>query len=152
MQAQQKRAIGITVAIGIVLILLVIVFVSRYACGGVEQGSARIACFRDMAIIILMFETFVAILLVAVMVVLVAMLTMTVQQEVVPILNSAQQTVKTVETTTTFVSDTVVTPIIRVHQTVAGVKGFLIALFAKRARQDQQEPTGRTETRRERQQ
>jgi hypothetical protein len=130
-QRQQQRAIAITVAIGIVFILLVILFVSRYACGGVEQGTARIACFRDMAIIIIMFETFVAIMLIAVMVVLVAMLTMTVQEKVVPILASAQDTAKRVETTTNFVSDTVVTPIIRVSEIVSGVQGFLKAVFKR---------------------
>ncbi len=117
-----------------ILVLLALVIIAAFIlalygiCG---SRSDVVACVRDVAIIILMLETFVVTLLLLLIVVLFGMLVTTVRNEIIPILKSAKHTVDTVQGTTTFVSDTLVSPLISLVGFGSGIKGTLSALASR---------------------
>jgi hypothetical protein len=87
------------------------------------------ATARDISIIIVAFETIVVNILLAILIIQVIRLTRMLRDEVLPILNSTQETVGTVRGTATFVSDYVVQPVVKVASVSAGVrKGVTTAL------------------------
>jgi hypothetical protein len=87
---------------------------------------------RDVAIIVLAFETLMVIFFLGVMTVLLIYVILTLEREIKPVLNATSETVYTVRGTTTFVSDTVVSPIMSVASMVGAVKGAAQAIAALR--------------------
>ncbi len=83
---------------------------------------------RDIAVIILAFETLVVIFFLGVVTVLLIYVILTLEREIKPVLNATSETVYTVRGTTTFVSDTVVSPIMTVASIVGAVKGVAQAI------------------------
>jgi hypothetical protein len=83
---------------------------------------------RDIAIIVLAFETLVVIFFLLVMTVLLIYVILTLEREIKPVLNATSETIYTVRGTTTFVSDTVVSPIMTVASIVGAVKGAAQAI------------------------
>jgi hypothetical protein len=76
---------------------------------------------RDLAIVLLALESFVVGVFLIVLIWEVRNLTKLLREEIKPILESADETVRTVRGTTTFVSDTFVNPMIRVSGFFSGV-------------------------------
>ncbi len=92
---------------------------------------------RDLAIVFLAIEAFVVTLLLAVMGVLLARLINMLRHEIEPVLASLQETAHTVRGTTTFVSDSFVSPLIRLSSLFSGVGGTLRALrFSSKKKED----------------
>ncbi|MEW6233147.1 MAG: hypothetical protein AB1566_12645 [Chloroflexota bacterium] len=89
---------------------------------------------RDIAIIILVLESFIVTLLLAIVVVLLWQLIDMLKKEIKPVLASARQTADTVKGTTTFVSDGLVAPLIRVYSLSSGVLGTFRGLIRKMVR------------------
>jgi|YNPNPStandDraft_1061719.scaffolds.fasta_scaffold20928_2 hypothetical protein len=89
---------------------------------------------RDVAIIVLAIESILIGVLLAVLVIQVIRLVRLLRQEVLPILNSTQETVSTVRGTATFVSDHLVQPVVKVASYSAGVRQALNALLRFRHR------------------
>jgi len=89
---------------------------------------------RDIAVIILAFETLVVIFFLGVVTVLLIYVILTLEREIKPVLNATSETVHTVRGTTTFVSDTVVSPIMRAASIVGAVKGAAQAIAGLRPR------------------
>ncbi len=87
---------------------------------------------RDIAIIIVAFESIVIGILLAILVIQVIRLVRMLKNEVLPILNSTQETVGTVRGTATFVSDHLVQPVVKVASFTTGVRKA--ATFALRIR------------------
>jgi hypothetical protein len=77
---------------------------------------------RDIAIIIVAFESIVIGILLAILVIQVIRLVRMLRDEVIPILNSTQDTVGTVRGTATFVSDHLVQPVVKVASFSAGAR------------------------------
>ncbi len=77
---------------------------------------------RDIAIIIVAFESIVIGILLAILVIQVIRLVRMLRNEVLPILNSTQETVGTVRGTATFVSDHLVQPVVKVSSFTTGVR------------------------------
>ncbi|HEX9116088.1 MAG TPA: hypothetical protein VGA61_08470 [Anaerolineae bacterium] len=77
---------------------------------------------RDIAIIIVAFESIVIGILLAILVIQVIRLVRMLRDEVLPILNSTQETVGTVRGTATFVSDHLVQPVVKVASFSAGAR------------------------------
>jgi hypothetical protein len=117
-------------AIVLVLLLIVAAIVAGLygLCG---SSSSALQCVRDVAIIVLVLETFVVTLLLALIVLLFGRLISTIQDQVMPVLHSAQRTAQTVEGTTKFVSDTVVAPLISLAGFAAGLRGTVAALLMR---------------------
>ena len=79
------------------------------------------AAVRDLAIILLAVESLVIGVVLIVLVWEIRNLAKLLREEIKPILDSADETVRTVRGTTVFVSDTFVNPMVRVSGFVTGV-------------------------------
>ncbi len=77
---------------------------------------------RDIAIIIVAFESIVIGILLMVLVFQVIRLIRMLREEILPIITSTQETVGTVRGTATFVSDHVVQPVVKVASFTAGAR------------------------------
>jgi hypothetical protein len=91
-----------------------------------------LAAARDLSIVFLAVESLVIGILLIILILQLVSLTKLLRDEIKPILNSADETVRTVRGTTTFVSDTFVTPMVRVSSFAAGVAQALRILTRKR--------------------
>lgn len=89
---------------------------------------------RDIAIIVLALESIVIGVLLAVLVIQVIRLVKLLREEVLPILNSTQETVSTVRGTASFVSDHVVQPVVKVSSYAAGARQAVSTLLGRRGR------------------
>ena len=91
---------------------------------------------RDVAIIFLALEALVVTLLLGIVVVLLWRLVNLLQREIKPVLSSLQQTASTVRGTTEFVSDSFVSPLIRLSSFFSGLGGAARALFSHSRRKE----------------
>ena len=123
-----QRATVVLVALAIIAILVLSVY---GICGTSSSVVAFVACVRDVAIIILMLETFVVTLLLLIIVLLFGQLVATIRHEILPILNSAKRTVDAVQGTTTFVTETLVAPLISIAGFGSGLRGTFLALLGR---------------------
>jgi hypothetical protein len=119
----------------VILVLVAMLGLGLYGvCGSNMTKSEVVQCVRDVAIVVLVLETFVVTLLLALIVLLFGRLLSTIQNEIMPILNSAKRTVNTVQGTTTFVSDSLVAPLIGLAGFGSAIKGTLGALVNRSQR------------------
>jgi len=120
-QASEKRSnTGRNVGIAlIVVVLLAIVGASIY---GMVRFPNTTAALRDIAIIALALVTLIIGLFLIILIFQLQSLIALLRDEIRPILDSAAETANTVRGTTTFVSDTVVTPLIQVASVLSGVR------------------------------
>jgi hypothetical protein len=81
-----------------------------------------IAAVRDVAIIVLAVESIIIGIILALLLWQVRSLTRLLQDEVKPILDDVRETTGTVKGTTRIVSETVVTPAVRISSFVTGVR------------------------------
>ena len=80
------------------------------------------ATIRDIAIIIVAIESIFVFILLGILVWQIWRLTKLVQTEIKPVLDDARDTVNTLRSTTTFLSDNVVTPVTKASSQVAGAR------------------------------
>ena len=121
-----KRAVAVVLA----LLIVALIVLGLYAACGNNEGT--LTCVRDMAIIVLVLETSVVTLLMALIVILLGRLISMIQEQVLPVLESAKKTVQTVQGTTAFVSDSLVAPLIRIAGFGSAIKGTVRALFGRK--------------------
>ncbi len=91
-----------------------------------------LAFVRDLAIVLLAVESLVIGVVLIILVLEVRSLARLLRDEIKPILNSADETVRTVRGTTTFVSDTFVKPLVRVSSFATGVAQVLRVLVRRK--------------------
>jgi len=91
-----------------------------------------VAFVRDLAIILLAVESLVVGVLLIVLIWEVRNLARLLREEIKPILDSADETVRTVRGTTTFVSETFVTPMVRVSSFASGLARALRILVRRK--------------------
>jgi len=119
--------------IGIAIIAVVVIGLALLGAGYFLYWRPDMTIFlRDIAVIILAFETLVVIFFLLVMTVLLISVILTLEREIKPVLNATSETIYTVRGTTTFVSDTVVSPIMTVASIVGAVKGAAQAIAGLR--------------------
>ncbi|MBI3740272.1 MAG: hypothetical protein HY257_00760 [Chloroflexi bacterium] len=87
---------------------------------------------RDLAIILLAVESLVIGVVLVLLILELRSLIRFLREEVEPILHSADETVRTVRGTTTFVSETLVTPMVRASGFLAGATQALKILTRRR--------------------
>ncbi len=87
---------------------------------------------RDIAIIILAVESIVIGVLLGLLVIQVIRLVKLLREEVLPILNSTQETVSTVRGTASFVSEHLVQPMVKVSSYAAGARQAVRTLLGGR--------------------
>ena len=90
------------------------------------------AFVRDLAIILLAVESLVIGVMLVVLIWEIRNLAKLLREEIKPILDSADETVRTVRGTTTFVSDTFVNPMVRATSFMAGVTQALRILTRRK--------------------
>jgi hypothetical protein len=113
---QALRTAAIVVAVLIVLALV------GLAIWGMATHPLLTAVVRDIAIVVLALVTIVIGLFLAILIFQLQSLIGLLRDEVKPILESANQTASTVKGTTTFVSDSVVRPMIEAASLAAGLR------------------------------
>jgi hypothetical protein len=89
------------------------------------------ATIRDIAIIIIAIQTIIIGILLSILVWQVWRLVQLLQTEVQPLLDDAQETVRTVRGTAVFVSDSVIEPVVRTSGTIARWRRIVLALAAE---------------------
>jgi cytochrome b subunit of formate dehydrogenase len=122
----KKMIVIVSIAAVVIVALLVIAGFFLYS------QPQTTTFLRDIAVIILAFETLVVIFFLGVMTVLLIYVILTLEREIKPVLDATSETVYTVRGTTTFVSDTVVSPIIKVASTVGAIRGAAQAIAGLR--------------------
>ncbi len=90
----------------------------------------QIAAVRDIAIIVLAVESIIIGIVLVLLLWQVRSLTRLLQEEIKPILDSAQETVGTIRGTTHLVSDTIVSPAVKIGGFASGVRRTLEVLLA----------------------
>ncbi len=119
------QMIGMAVGVVLAIVLSCALLVWLNSVGGLQA-------LRDVLIIFLAFESILVFILLAWLMLQVQSLVEYMNNEVKPILGSVQESVNTVTTTTTFLQDSVVTPVIRARSTAAGVAQTFRALTRRR--------------------
>jgi hypothetical protein len=114
--------------IGIVATVILILAIVGAAVYGLATNPPVTAVLRDISIIVLALVTIVTGIFVAVLVFQLQSLIVLLRDEIFPILESVNQTVSTVRGTTTFVSDSVVSPMITVASYASAVRQSIKAL------------------------
>ncbi len=89
------------------------------------------AFVRDLAIILLAVESLVIGAVLIILVLEIRNLAKMLRDEIKPILESADETVRTVRGTTTFVSENLVNPVVRVSSFASGVTRAVRILFRR---------------------
>ncbi|MGA9350048.1 MAG: hypothetical protein WBW48_14765 [Anaerolineae bacterium] len=124
--------------IGILVVVIVLLVVMCYFLFTAPRETEII---RDISIIVLALESIVVLLLLGVVIGMLWWLIQTLERKITPILdttnetvNSVSETVNTVRGTATFVSDAVVSPIIKVISYASGVKSAVQTLTKWRSR------------------
>ncbi len=116
----QSKRIGILIGVVSVAILLLVVIL--LAISAMVRNPEATETIRDVAIILLALEGFVIGLALTILIVQVARLTILLENEVKPILESTNETVNTLRGTTTFLSDNLAAPVIRANSVAAAVR------------------------------
>jgi hypothetical protein len=131
-RARRWLIIGASIA-GVLLIGLVVlmVFLSITAYqaardgAGPSPGGVVVGLLRDAAIVFVAFETLIIGLLLIVLMLQLQSLTVLLRDEIKPMLEAANETVRTVRGTTKFVSHNVVSPVMKWSGYAAGVRRIL---------------------------
>ena len=89
---------------------------------------------RDVAIIILALESIIIGILLVVLIFQIQGLVRVLSEEIRPILDSVNETANTVRGTTAFVSDTVVSPVMRISGIVSALRRIIEFLMRPRAK------------------
>ncbi|MBM3134615.1 MAG: hypothetical protein FJZ89_04865 [Chloroflexi bacterium] len=119
--------------VGIIVVLLVVaglVALSYWAF-----ATDGLNGLKNLAIVLLALETIVVTALLVVVVLLLARLVGMLQEEIAPVLKSVQQTASTVRGTTTFVSDTFVSPLIQIASALSGLSGTIKAVLGSKRKE-----------------
>lgn len=93
---------------------------------------AALTFIRDLAIVLLAVESLVIGIVLIILILEVRNLARLLRDEIKPILDSADETVRTVRGTTTFVSENLITPVVRVSSFATGISQALRILVRRR--------------------
>lgn len=128
--------------IGLVLIAVVLLAAIGAALFLLATHPPATVFLRDIAIITLALVTIIIGLFLIILIFQLQSLIALLRDEIRPLLDSANQTASTVRGTTTFVSDAVVTPMIRLASLSAGVAQTLRTLSRTGHKGNRQRPPG----------
>lgn len=120
------------VLVGIFLIVFLIAVVVGLVLGEHDAVANWVAIFRDLLLIVLAMEGMVMGVALIVLVIQLAALVNVLQNEIKPIVDSANQTVTTVRGTAEFVSQNVVEPVVKFSSAAVGLSALLRELLRLR--------------------
>jgi hypothetical protein len=116
-----KQPSNLWVILAIILLLALVVGLA-FAVVAMVQNPDQTETIRDIVIVMMAVESLVIGLVLVVLIVQIARLTAMLQNEVKPILDSANETVRTLRGTTTFLSSRLVKPVVKVNSTLAAIR------------------------------
>ena len=125
---QKKIIIGLIVAVVVILVILI---------GGViilAQPTTDTARIRDIFIIFMAIESLLLGLTLVILIVQMARLINLLQNEIKPILDSLNETTSNLRGTSSFLSDNLVEPVIKMNEYVAGLSEFFKLVGLARGR------------------
>ena len=134
--AELKSQIVFYVGLGVTILLVVgmivlLVFLSidayqaAYEGGPPSPGAVVVSVLRDVAIVFVAFETLIVGVLLTVLLLQVQSLVVLLRNEIMPMLEAVNETLATVRGTTQFVSENVVTPVMKWSGYFAGLRRIL---------------------------
>jgi hypothetical protein len=126
----RQRWMMIGAAVGLVLLLAAAIGAAILLVSNPQQTET----LRDVFIIFMALEFLVIGLAMIVLIIQLARLTALLQNEVQPILESTNETVKTLRGTTSFLSKNLVEPVVRANSSVAALRRALNAFRPGRSR------------------
>jgi membrane protein implicated in regulation of membrane protease activity len=130
--AEQRRITIIIIAIAIVVFIVIIGSFLLL----MNAKPAAVAQLRDVFIIFLALQSLLIGLVLVILMVQLARLINLLQNEIKPILESTNETVSNLRGTTTFLSDNVVEPIIKMNEYMAGLMKFVAVLGLTRSKKN----------------
>jgi hypothetical protein len=141
-QTEQKSNRGLVIGIVVgALVLLVLIGLGAWA---LVNNPPLAATLRDIFIIALALESVIIGLVLLLLVLQITRLINLLQDEIKPILESTNQTVSTLRGTTTFMSEKVVEPVVKLSSYVAGTRRAVEILTGiRQPRRDDVEPRPR---------
>jgi hypothetical protein len=119
--SQSKSKLWLVILIAVLILGLIVTGIVFLASASVEATSQ----IRDIFIIFMALESIVIGVVLVILVIQISTLINLVQNEVKPILQSTSETVNTLKGTTTFLSQNLVAPVIKLNGYMAGMKRFL---------------------------
>jgi predicted tellurium resistance membrane protein TerC len=123
MTPEQKRAL-IGVIIAFVILLVLIIATTWYLL----QPTTNTSKIRDVFIIFMALQSILTGITLVILMFQLARLINLLQNEIKPILDSTNETVNNLRGTTTFLSDNLVGPVIKLNEYMAGFTQFMQAL------------------------
>jgi hypothetical protein len=133
--ANEKQGTSVWTKIGIIIAVLIVILAIGAIFYGLVTHPGFTSVLSDIAIIVLALVTMITSILLAILLFQLQSLTVLLRNEIQPILESINQTTSTVRGTTTFVSDTVVNPVIQIAGYISGVRQGFRALFGGSGKQ-----------------
>jgi hypothetical protein len=131
-RAQRLFIMGLAAAILLMVgMIVLLVFLSidayqaAYEGGPPSPGAVVVGVLRDVAIIFVAFETLIVGVLLIILMLQVQSLVVLLRDEIKPMLEAANETLATVRGTTQFVSQNVVTPVVKWSGYLAGLRRIL---------------------------
>lgn len=118
---EEHRGLVIGASIGAVVLLALVVV----AIIAMVNNPVQTETIRDIFIVFMALEALVIGVALVVLMVKIAMLTNLLRHEIKPILDSTNETARTLRGTANFLSQNLVDPVIKVQASVAAVKGAL---------------------------
>lgn len=118
-------SLGIGGIMALLLVILVIAIIIGAAAGKTSDTASAVAIVRDLLIILLTLEGILIGVALIVLVVQLAKLVNILQNEIQPIVDSAQEAVSTVKGTAEFMSKNVTTPAIKASGYLAGARALM---------------------------
>ncbi|MBI5929290.1 MAG: hypothetical protein HY862_08280 [Chloroflexi bacterium] len=116
---------GIGGVIAILLLILIVAILIGWIAGKTSDTASVVAIVRDLFIILLTLEGILIGVALIVLIVQLANLVNILQNEIQPIVDSAQEAVSTVKGTAEFMSKNVTTPAIKASSYIAGARALL---------------------------
>lgn len=115
-----NRKLVIYIGVALVVILGFIVFSTYWLLNHAQQTSV----IRDIFIIFMALETLLLGVALTILIIQLARLINLLQNEIKPILNTTNETVSTLKGTTTFLSNNLVEPVMKLNELLAGFQKF----------------------------
>ncbi len=115
--------VGALVLLAVIIGLIVLLMLT---------GSENVGKIRDIFIIFMALESLIIGIVLVILIVQLSILINLIQNEIKPIMQATNETVNTLKGTSTFISNNIAEPVIKLNEYMAGLKKLLDLLFPLR--------------------
>jgi membrane protein implicated in regulation of membrane protease activity len=130
-QAVWKQRLALA---GLILIALLILVAIGFAVSSMIGAPQQTQTIRDIFIIFMAVESLILGIALIILIMQLARLTSLLQNEIRPILESTNQTVSTLRGTTTFISENLTRPVVKMSSSIAALKRVIELVGFRRPR------------------